>query len=61
MTTGGESSVWFNRLKGQLKEEGSWVANRGADALEKMGLDTFIGYLLRALSGNINKILDSII
>ena len=53
--------MWFNRLKGQLKEEGSWVANRGADALEKMGLDTFIGYLLRALSGNINKILDSII
>ena len=32
-----------------LKEQGSWVVNRGADALEKMGLNTFIGYLHRAL------------
>ena len=31
------------------KEQGSWVVNRGADALEKMGLNTFIGYLHRAL------------
>ena len=39
----------YGQLKAELKEQGSWVVNRGSDALEKMGLNTFIGYLHRAL------------
>jgi hypothetical protein len=36
-------------LKARLKTEGSWVTARGQDALEKLGLNTFLGYLHRAL------------
>jgi len=36
-------------LKSELKKKGSWVVNRESDALEKLGLNTFMGYLHRAL------------
>lgn len=36
-------------LKSELKSQKSWVTARGEDALEKLGLDTFMGYLHRAL------------
>ena len=39
----------YKALKTSLKKEKSWVTARGQDALEKMGLDTFLGYLHRAL------------
>ena len=39
----------YSELKQTLKDEGSWVVNRGADALEKLNLDTFMGYLHRSL------------
>lgn len=40
----------YKELKQELKKEGSWVVNRGEDALEKMGENTFLGYLHRAMS-----------
>ena len=40
----------YTALKTELKKAGSWVVNRGDDALEKLGLNTFIGYLHRALA-----------
>lgn len=40
----------YASLKADLKAEGSWVVQRGQDALEKLGLDTFLGYLHRALA-----------
>jgi hypothetical protein len=40
----------YNALKGELKKDGSWVTDRAPDALEKLGMDTFMGYLHRALS-----------
>ena len=40
----------YATLKSDLKKEGSWVVSRGQDALEKLGLDTFLGYLHRALA-----------
>jgi len=39
----------YKALKMELKAEESWVVNRKEDVLEKMGLDTFIGYLHRAM------------
>ena len=39
----------YATLKADLKAEGSWVVSRGQDALEKLGLDTFLGYLHRAM------------
>jgi hypothetical protein len=39
----------YMALKSELKKEGSWVVNREEDALEKLGLNTFMGYLHRAL------------
>ena len=39
----------YQALKVDLKKQGSWVTNRSQDALEKLGLDTFMGYLHRAL------------
>lgn len=39
----------YSSLKNDLKKQKSWVTARGQDALEKMGLDTFMGYLHRAL------------
>lgn len=36
-------------LKKELSQENSWVTARGQDALEKLGLGTFLGYLHRAL------------
>lgn len=36
-------------LKSGLKEDGSWVVNREQDALEKNGLNTFMGYLHRSM------------
>lgn len=37
----------YESLKQQLVNENSWVVKRGADALEKLGIDTFLGYLHR--------------
>jgi hypothetical protein len=39
----------YKKLKTDLTKEDSWVTARGQDALEKQGLDTFLGYLHRAL------------
>lgn len=39
----------YQSLKRNLKQEGSWVVSREQDALEKLGLNTFMGYLHRAL------------
>mmetsp|Transcript_54155 Transcript_54155/g.115068 ORF Transcript_54155/g.115068 Transcript_54155/m.115068 type:complete len:269 (+) Transcript_54155:107-913(+) len=39
----------YKALKTELKNEGSWVVNRKEDALEKLGLNTFMGYLHRAM------------
>jgi hypothetical protein len=38
----------YAQLKATLKQDGSWVTNREADALEKLGINTFMGYLHRA-------------
>mmetsp|Transcript_18782 Transcript_18782/g.26990 ORF Transcript_18782/g.26990 Transcript_18782/m.26990 type:complete len:239 (-) Transcript_18782:55-771(-) len=40
----------YGQLKSELKKEGSWVTDREPDALEKMGISTFMGYLHRSLS-----------
>jgi hypothetical protein len=40
----------YESLKEELKEKGSWVVNRGEDALEKLGENTFLSYLHRAMS-----------
>ena len=40
----------YKALKKSLKEEGSWVVGRKEDALEKNGLNTFMGYLHRTMS-----------
>ena len=39
----------YKELKVELKKQGSWVTDREQDALEKLGLNTFMGYLHRAL------------
>jgi hypothetical protein len=41
----------YNALKQQLTEQKSWVVARGSnqDGLEKLGLQTFLGYLHRSL------------
>lgn len=39
----------YKELKSDLKNQGSWVVSRGQDALERLGLDTFLGYLHRSL------------
>lgn len=39
----------YATLKSSLKQQDSWVTARGQDALEKLGLSTFLGYLHRAL------------
>ena len=44
------SDAEYSELKTDLKKEGSWVVSRGQDALEKLGMDTFLGYLHRALA-----------
>ena len=38
----------YAKLKASLKQENSWVVNREADVLEKLGVNTFMGYLHRA-------------
>lgn len=40
----------YTKLKNDLKKEGSWVTARQPDALEKMGVNTFMGYLHRSLA-----------
>ena len=35
----------YASVKSELKKQGSWVTNRSPDALEKLGLNTFMGYL----------------
>ena len=39
----------YDRLKSTLLEAKSWVVQRQQDSLEKLGLDTYIGYLHRSL------------
>ena len=39
----------YIELKKELKKKGSWVVNRKQDALEKLGDNTFLGYLHRIL------------
>ena len=40
----------YQKLKKDLQAQGSWVTNRGKDALEKIHLETFMGYLHRSLA-----------
>lgn len=42
--------IQYNDLKSKLTEAKSWVVAREADHLEKLGLNTFLGYLHRSLS-----------
>ena len=35
----------YKALKGKLKAQKSWVTNREQDSLEKLGINTFMGYL----------------
>lgn len=39
----------YVKLKTELKQSNSWVTKRELDALERLGLDTFMGYLHRAM------------
>ena len=39
----------YEQLKASLRSEKSWVVERKQDTLEKLGLDTFLGYLHRSL------------
>lgn len=39
----------YDQLKSELSRAGSWVVNRVQDPLERMGVDTFMKYLHRAL------------
>jgi hypothetical protein len=39
----------YQKIKSELSQQGSWVVARGQDALENLGLNTFMGYLHRAL------------
>lgn len=39
----------YKKIKLELSQQGSWVVARGKDALERLGLNTFMGYLHRAL------------
>eukprot|EP00977_Amphora_coffeiformis_P011109 scaffold2657_cov89-Amphora_coffeaeformis.AAC.3 len=39
----------YKKLKTKLVQEDSWVTARQKDALEKLGIDTFLGYLHRSL------------
>eukprot|EP00981_Chlorochromonas_danica_P012173 scaffold4592_cov169-Ochromonas_danica.AAC.9 len=39
----------YNALKNELREADSWVVKRQQDPLEKLGLNTFMSYLHRAL------------
>ncbi|KAL9190029.1 hypothetical protein ACHAXT_007240 [Thalassiosira profunda] len=39
----------YKELKAELKREGSWVVNRKEDSLERLGLNTFMGYLHRSM------------
>jgi len=39
----------YEKLKNELKAAGSWVVNRVQDPLEKLGMDTFLGYLHRQM------------
>ena len=41
------SDAEYQTLKDELQRQNSWVATRGLDPLEKLGLDTFMGYLHR--------------
>lgn len=40
----------YMKLKNQLLSEKSWVVARQADPLEKLGIQTFLGYLHRSLN-----------
>jgi hypothetical protein len=43
------SDAEYEKLKQELKTAKSWVVERKQDSLEKLGLDTFLGYLHRSL------------
>ena len=45
------SNEEYDKLKTTLVNTNSWVVNRVQDPLEKMGLQTFMGYLHRQLEG----------
>ena len=42
------SDAEYIALKEKLRGEGSWVVNRAPDPLEKLGLNTFLGYIHRS-------------
>ena len=42
----------YEKLKNELKAAGSWVVNRVQDPLEKLGMDTFLGYLHRQMKND---------
>jgi len=43
----------YGRLKSDLQAANSWVVNRGKDPLEKLGMNTFLGYLHRRMNQQI--------
>jgi len=40
----------YQKLKIELKDDKSWVTERAPDALEKLGMNTFMGYLHRQMN-----------
>eukprot|EP00607_Mallomonas_marina_P007638 CAMPEP_0182422978 /NCGR_PEP_ID=MMETSP1167-20130531/8858_1 /TAXON_ID=2988 /ORGANISM="Mallomonas Sp, Strain CCMP3275" /LENGTH=235 /DNA_ID=CAMNT_0024601523 /DNA_START=136 /DNA_END=843 /DNA_ORIENTATION=- len=41
----------YEELKSRLQGTGSWVVKRALDPLERMGMNTFLGYLHREMAG----------
>ena len=39
----------YSALKFELKKQNSWVVTRAMDPLERLGMNTFLGYLHREL------------
>ncbi len=39
----------YSTLKSDLQKQNSWVVNRAMDPLERLGMNTFMGYLHRQL------------
>ena len=42
------SDEQYAKLKGELQAEGSWVVKRAQDPLERLGMNTLMGYVHRS-------------
>jgi len=47
---GNMANAEYDKLKSELLSESSWVVNRVPDPLEKLGMNTFLGYMHREMS-----------